>query len=78
MFEEKEEYLNTEIVFIKGDELFKTGHVYKIVDGKIKNKNCRDLPHGRRIRNIEDLKYYFSGKGRYSNYELKFIEIKED
>lgn len=78
LFEEKEEYLNTKIVFIKGDEVFQTGHVYEIIDGKIKNKGYSDFPRGEKIKNIEDLKYYFSGKGRYSNYRLEFIEIKED
>lgn len=78
LFDEKEECLNTKIVFTKGDKVFKTGHEYKIIDGKIKNKGHSDFPFGEKIKNIEDLKYYFSGKGRYSNYRLEFIEIKED
>lgn len=78
LFEKKEEYLNTKIAFIKGDEVFKTGHVYEIVDGKIKNKEHSDFPHGWKIKNIEELKYYFSERGRYSDYRLEFIEIKED
>lgn len=78
LLEEKEECLNTKIVFIKGDEVFKTGHAYEIIDGKIKNKGYSDFPRGEKIKNIEDLKYYFSGKGKYSNHGLKFIEIKED
>lgn len=78
LLEEKEECLNTKIVFTKGDKVFKTGHAYKIIDGKIKNKGHSDFPLGEKIKNIEDLKYYFSGKGRYSNYRLEFIEIKED
>ena len=78
LFDEEEECLNTKIVFIKGDEVFKTGHAYEIIDGKIKNKGYSDFPRGEKIKNIEDLKYYFSGKGRYSNYRLEFVEIKED
>ena len=78
MLEEKEECLNTKIVFTKGDKMFKTGHVYEIIDGKIKIKGHSDFSLGEKIKNIEDLKYYFSGKGRYSNYRLEFIEIKED
>lgn len=78
LFDEKEECLNTKIVFTKGDKVFKTGHEYKIIDGKIKNKGYSDFPLGEKIKNIEDLKYYFGGKGRYSNYRLEFIEIKED
>ena len=78
LFDEKEECLNTKIDFIKGDEVFKTGHAYEIIDGKIKIKGHSDFPLGEKIKNIEDLKYYFSGKGKYSNYRLEFIEIKED
>lgn len=78
LFDEKEECLNTKIAFVKGDKVFKTGHAYEIIDGKIKNKGHSDFPLGEKIKNIEDLKYYFSGKGRYSNYRLEFIEIKED
>lgn len=79
LLEEKEEYLNTKIVFTKGDKVFKTGHTYEIIDGKIKNKGHLDFPyHDKKIKNIEDLEYYFSGKGGYSYYRLDFIEIKED
>lgn len=78
LLEEKEECLNTKIVFTKGDKVFKTGHIYEIIDGRIKNKGHLDFPMGKKIKNIEDLKYYFSGQGRYSNYRLEFIEIKED
>lgn len=78
LLEEKEECLNAKIVFTKGDKMFKTGYAYEIIDGKIKIKGHSDFPLGEKIKNIEDLKYYFSGQGRYSNYELKFIEIKED
>lgn len=78
LFDEKEECLNTKIVFTKGDKMFKTGYAYEIIDGKIKIKGHSDFPLGEKIKNIEDLKYYFSGKGRYSNYRLEFIEIKED
>lgn len=83
-------YYNGKIIFTKGDDIFKTGHVYEIKDGRIKNPqgDCL-LPSfsGQgytRFKSIEDVKDYFSAKSPlhhgygWSSYDLEFIEVVND
>lgn len=73
-------YYNGKIIFTKGDDIFKTGHIYKVKDGKIK------IPSGRLIstvvkpfKDLDDVKDFFSGKlsNSWSCDKLEFIEVAE-
>ena len=77
--------LNAKIVFIKGDNVIKAGHIYEIKDGMI----CIDsefIPNDGKFYSMEDVKYYFSpykdrtlpNRRYWSTDGLEFIEIKED
>lgn len=72
------------IIFTEGDNIFKTGHIYEIVDGKIKDP--RDgylLPSNRRFTSIEDVKDFFTAYSKrknqpgWDNNTLEFIEVIE-
>lgn len=72
------------IIFTEGDNIFKTGHIYEIVDGKIKDP--RDgylLPGNRRFTSIEDVKDFFTAYPKrknqpgWDNNTLEFIEVIE-
>ena len=85
LLEEPEQYYNGKIVFTKGDTVFKTGHIYKIVDGKIKNPESGELyPSGFAFKLLEDVKKYFNGytgsktRRKWSYKNLELIEVLDD
>lgn len=72
------------IIFTEGDNIFKTGHIYEIVDGKIKDpRNGHLLPGNRRFTSIEDVKDFFTAYLKrkndhgWSSDTLEFIEVIE-
>lgn len=77
---------NGKIIFTKGDRLFKTGHIYEVKDGRIKTVDYCQLPMREPLKDIEDVKDYFTGnldgnrkrKKGWSPYTLELMEIKED
>lgn len=82
--------LNTKIVFTKGDDIFKTGHIYEIKDGILKSPTSGDnLPrakqYGGAFYSIEDVKDYFTEPGKGTSHDkgwscetLEFIEVVDD
>lgn len=84
--------LNVKIVFTKGDDVFKTGHIFEIKDGRIESPVTGafypDYPRIglTKVYSVEELKDYFTkSKDRkllsrgWSDYNtLEFIVIKED
>jgi hypothetical protein len=82
---------NGKIIFTKGDDIFKTGHIYKIENGKLKcPSDARFLPvdeeYGNGFTSIEEVKDYFTGNidGKrvhvtgWSFITLEFIEVVDD
>lgn len=60
--EEKSEFLNARIYITNsGDNLsFEAGKVYEIKDGRFINEGVSEFPYNGNIKNLDDLKYYFS------------------
>ena len=86
LVEEAPKLYNGKIIFTKGDEMFKTGHIYEVKDGRIKTVEYGQLPMREPLKDIEDVKDYFTGnldgnrkreKG-WSAYTLELMEVKED
>lgn len=86
-----EQLLNTKICITHGDSTFKTGHIYEIKDGHfIRLDGYMSLPDNGKLRNIADLKYYFSswdnkekfphsgGLSHWSMDAVEFIEVIDD
>lgn len=77
---------NGKIIFTKGDSIFKTGHVYEVKDGRINTAKFGRVPTEEPIKDIEDVKDYFTGncdKNRkrergWSMCTLELMEVKED
>ena len=78
---------NGKIVFTKGDDTFKTGHIYEVKDGRINTAGLFvRVPMGEPFKNIEDVKDYFVGnfdgkrkrKIGWTSYTLELMEVKED
>ena len=78
---------NGKIVFTKGDDTFKTGHIYEVKDGRINTDGLFiRVPMGEPFKNIKDVKDYFAGnfdgkrkrKIGWTSYTLELIEVKED
>lgn len=75
------------IIFTKGDDVFKTGHIYEIKDGYIADPRGHELlPHETQnpLKDLTDVKDYFTAqkdrkrqKG-WGNETLEFIEVKDD
>lgn len=89
--DESEQLLNTKICITDGDSTFKTGHIYEIKDGHfIRFDGYMSLPGNGKLRNIADLKYYFSswddkekfphsdGLSHWSGDAVEFIEVIDD
>ena len=83
--EEQKEYYNGKIIFTKGDDIFKTGHIYDVTDGKIKApESGRMHPIGRYpFETIHDIEDYFNKDsiipGKWSSQKtLEFIEVQDD
>lgn len=86
LVEEAPNLYNGKIIFTKGDGMFKTGHIYEVKDGRINTVEYSQLPTGEPLKDIEDVKDYFTGnldgsrkreKG-WSPYTLELMEVKED
>lgn len=82
--EEQKEYYNGKIIFTKGDEVFKTGHIYEVKDGKIKSPES-GIKHPIRRKPFEtlsDIEDYFNKDSvvpnKWSVVTLEFIEVKND
>lgn len=84
--EESPKLYNGKIIFTKGDGMFKTGHIYDVEDGEISTTEYGLLPYGDPLKDIEDVKDYFTGnldgnrkreKG-WSPYTLELMEVVED
>ena len=86
LVEEAPKLYNGKIIFTKGDEMFKTGHIYEVKDGRIKTVEYGQLPMREPLKDIEDVKDYFTGnfdgnrkrKIGWSPYTLELMEVKED
>lgn len=86
LVEETPKLYNGKIIFTKGDGTFKTGHIYEVKDGRINTVEYGQLPMHESLKDIEDVKDYFTGnldgsrkreKG-WSPYTLELMEVKED
>lgn len=85
LVEESPKLYNGKIVFTKGDNIFKTGHIYEVKDGRI-NTEYEQVPGEKPLKDIEDAKDYFTGnrdgkrkrKRGWSPYTLELMEVKED
>ena len=81
---EEKPLLNTKICIVDGDKAFKTGHIYDIINGKIKNSIGQLLPYYENaFHSIAEVESYFSptkerkclnGVG-WSNKKIKFVEV---
>ena len=86
LVEEATKLYNGKIVFTKGDRMFKTGHIYEVKDGRINMVDYGKLPIHDSLKDIEDVKDYFTGnldgnrkrKNGWSPYTLELMEVKED
>lgn len=85
--EEPEEQLyNGKIIFTKGDECFKTGHIYEVKNGLIESPiNVGGIfPKSEPLKDIDDVKDFFTGRCRrkrshgWSNKTLELIEVADD
>ena len=86
LVEEAPKLYNGKIIFTKGDGMFKTGHIYEVKDGIINTVEYGQLLMREPLKDIEDVKDYFTGdldgnrkreKG-WSQYTLELMEVKED
>ena len=86
LVEEATKLYNGKIIFTKGDRTFKTGHIYEVKDGRINTDQSGRIPIEEPLKDIEDVKDYFTGKcdgnrkreKGWSLYTLELMEVKED
>lgn len=86
LVEETPKLYNGKIIFTKGDNIFKTGHIYEVNDGRINTDQYGRVPAEEPFKDIEDVKDYFVGKRDgsrkrkrgWSQYTLELMEVKED
>ena len=84
LLEEPEQYYNGKIIFMKGDNVFQTGHIYDVVDGKITDPTTHiEYPMIGSFKSLEDIKDYFTNDGqlqpKWSIFKtLEFIEVLDD
>lgn len=88
--EQEKTPLNVKIVFTKGDDTFKTGHIYEVKDGNLACPRYKPLPDYpnedfTKFYSIEELEDYFKPsferrlhRGGWSGRTLEFIVIKDD
>lgn len=81
---EATKYYSGKIIFVKGDNIFKTGHIYEVVNGRIKDpRGAGTLPYNRKsFTSIEDIEDYFTSypdRKKQPGWDvetLTFIEVK--
>ena len=86
LVEEAPKVYNGKIIFTKGDGMFKTGHIYEVKDGRINTDRSGRVPTEEPLKDIEDVKDYFTGncdgnrkrEKVWSAYTLELMEVKED
>ena len=86
LVEEDQKLYNGKIVFTKCDSIFKTSHIYEVKDGIINTDQYGRIPMREPLKDIEDVKDYFTGnldgnrkrKKGWSPYTLELMEVKED
>lgn len=86
LVEESPKLYNGKIIFVNGDDTFKTGRIYEVKDGRIFTLAYGSLPISEPLKDIEDAKDYFTGKldgnrkreKGWSPYTLELMEVKED
>ena len=82
LVEEDPKLYNGKIIFTKGDDTFKTGHIYEIKDGKIMlgDRKYPSRFNGGVLRSIEGVRKYFDKDTTYGWGEdtLEFIEVIDD
>ena len=86
LVEEAPKLYNGKIIFTNGDDTFKTGHIYDVKDGRINTVEYGQLPMREPLKDIEDVKDYFTGnldgnrkrKKGWSTYTLELMEVNED
>lgn len=84
--EEPSKLYNGKIIFTEGDGIFKSGHIYEVKDGRINAVEFGRVPMAEPLKDIEDVKDYFTGecdgsrkrKNGWSAYTLELMEVKED
>ena len=80
--EEATKLYNGKIIFTKGDDTFKTGHIYEIKDGKIMlgDRKYPSRFNGGVLRSIEDVRKYFDKDTTYGwgDDTLELIEVIDD
>lgn len=85
---EKPKHYSGKIIFTKGDNVFKTGHIYEIKDGRMADPRFQSklVPSKLRVpfKDLADVKDYFTAN-EYRKYNLgwsrktlEFIEVKDD
>ena len=79
----KSEHYNGKIIFVNGDDNFKTGDILEVVDGKIQRDNLFSVPCTGYFESFEDVKNYFGGKlseriGSWSTAELLVEEYNDE
>lgn len=87
LVEEDQKLYNGKIIFTKGDNIFKTSHIYEVNDGRINaDLYGQQVPCEEPFKDIKDVKDYFTGdcdgnrkreKG-WSPYTLELMEVVED
>lgn len=85
LVEEPPKFYNGKIIFTKGDDTFKTGHVYEVKDGRVIAPAYGSLPLIEPFKDIEDVKDYFTGnldenrkrKFGWSPYTLELMEVED-
>ena len=81
LVEEAPKLYNGKIIFTKGDDMFKTGHIYEVKVGRINTDRSGMVPIEEPLKDIEDVKDYFTGNRKrngWSPYTLELMEVKED
>lgn len=84
---EKPKRYSGKIIFTKGDDVFRTGHIYEVEDGRMVDpRGGALLPHEARspLKDLADVKDYFTAQENrkwqkgWSHETLEFIEVKDD
>lgn len=75
---------NGKVIFVKGDDIFRTGRIYEVKDGKFAESACKcPLWDDDFFTSFADIKAFFDGDARSRGYwnpfkHLELIEVLED